>query len=154
MLRAGFTSEISQTMRAITPAFLMFVSAVCLLSGCGGGTVKGVQLDKTLAHKGGIFNLSQVSNIAGKVEARTTSAGEWTDVSGMKEKDIEAWMKGKSGIEARSYIQFDDFQLPLQSATISKAGQIKDMQDYARKRMNDVNNFMKNNNKQLDARNW
>lgn len=140
-------------MRALLGTTWM-VAIIVAFAGCGGGTVKGVQLDKTLAHKGGIFNLSQVSNIAGKVEARSTSAGEWADVSAMKEKDIEGWMKGKSSIEARSYIQFDDFQLPLRSSTVEKAGQIKDMQDYTRKRMNDVNDFMKNNNKQLDARDW
>jgi hypothetical protein len=28
------------------------------------------------------------------------------------------------------------------------------MQDYTRKRINEVNDFMKNNNKQLDARKW
>ncbi len=133
----------------------VFLTSVVLgFAGCGGGTVRGVTMDKTLAHKGGIFNISQVSSIAGKVEARSTSAGEWNDLTGMKGKDIEAWMKGKSSIEARSYVTFDDFQLPLDNKTVTKAGQIEDMQKYVNKRMSDVNSFMKNNNKQLDARDW
>ncbi len=137
-----------KTLAAIYIAFALFA-----LAACGGNTVQSLQ--KTLAHKGGIVNLSQTTHITGKVEARAGgSNAEWSDVSGMKSKDIEAWMKDKSNVEARSLIQFDDFTLPLESKQIEKAGQVEDMQGYVKKRMNDVNDFMKNNNKQLDARKW
>lgn len=135
-------------MRALLSALL--ISSV-VFTGCGGGTVKTV--DKTIAHKGGIFNVTQVAHIGAKVEART-GGGEWQDVSALTGKEIETWMNGKSNVEAQSALMFDDFRLPLESKTISKSGELKDMQDYARKRINEVNDFMKNNNKQLDARKW
>lgn len=138
-----------KTLAAIYLAFALFA-----LAGCGGGTTRGVTMDKTIAHKGGIFNMSQTQHVGGKVEARAGGNGEWTDVTAMKSKDFEAWMKGKSNIEARSFVAFDDFQLPLENKSIEKAGQIEDMQKYVNKRMNDVNDFMKNNNKQLNAKDW
>lgn len=139
-------------MRVLLSAVLIS-SAVLGFAGCGGGTVRGVTMDKTIAHKGGIFNLSQVSHIGAKLEGRTGGAA-WQDLSAMSNKELEAWMNGKSNVEAQSSLVFDDFNLPLQIKPIKKAGELKDMQDYARKRINEVNDFMKNNNKQLDARNW
>ncbi len=126
--------------------------AAVALTGCGGGS-HITSVDKTLIHSGGTLNLSQIKSTSGKIEVRSGS-GDWQDMTSAKKKDIEVWFEGKSSVEARSMIIFDDFNLALDSEKPTKAGQLTDMQDYLHKRLGEVQDFLKNNNKQLDARKW
>lgn len=138
-------------MRARKITALVAISLLAL-AGCGGGNQ--VTLDKTIAHDGGILNVGQVTSVSPKLEARVGDAQTWTDLTTSKENDIEAWFKGKQSAEARSYIQFDEAQLPLETRVVTSAGQLKDMQNDLENRMDAVDSFMKNKDKQLNARGW
>ena len=138
-------------MRALATTSLV-LTALIAFAGCGGGG-SGIQPDKTIAYNGGILNIGNVKNVSPKLEARA-GGGDWADLSMMKNNDLESWMQGKDSAEARSYIQFDEAQLPIESKTVNSAGQLKSMKSELDKRMDDVNSFMKNNNKQLNAQGW
>ena len=129
----------------------LVVTTLIALAGCGGGG--GIEPDKTIAHDGGILNVGNVKSVSPKLEARA-GQGDWTDLTAMSNNDLEAWMKGKDSAEARSYIQFDDSQLPLETRTVNNAGQLKSMKSDLDSRMSAVNKFMTNNSKQLNAPGW
>jgi len=44
--------------------------------------------------------------------------------------------------------------LPIEQEGVKNAGDLEDMKKHLDGRLDDVNSFMKNNNKQLDARDW
>lgn len=133
------------------------IIAVCAIlaisaAGCFGGN-KIVSIDKTVLHKGGTINVSNIGSISGVLEGR--SAGrEWQSLTGKSDKDLEAWYRSAQSPDARSYIQFDSYSLELDNRRVASAGDLKKMSDNLQSRVQEVNKFTANDKKQLDARKW
>lgn len=104
---------------------LLIVSAV-LAAGCG--STKVYTPDKTMVHKGAIYNLSGVKTLSTRLEA-VPAAGDPVDLGGYDSKRFDALVKEKGPVAVRSLIVMDDQEVVYEQNTLAKGREFVRMQD-------------------------
>jgi hypothetical protein len=112
-----------------------------------------VQVDKSIVHSSGTFNLKGTTAIRPEIQA-VSKSGESLDLRGMSESAFETFLGGRDSVEATSVILFDNQALRLETKAISRRRDLSSLEKTLDKRMDSVNKFLKSKDSQLDARKW
>lgn len=123
----------------MTAAACLVLASGLLATGCG--STKVYTADKTVEHKGTIYNVGSVKRLSTRVET-VPAAGEPIDLMGYDSKKFEALVKEQGPVAVRSVITLDDGQLVYEQKTLEKGRDFERMQKNAGEAYKKLKRFM------------
>lgn len=129
----------SKTSKAMIAAVCLVLASGLLATGCG--STKVYTADKTVQHKGTIYNVSGVKRLSSRLET-VPAAGSPVDVTSYDAKKFDALVKEQGPAVVRALIVLDDGELVYQEKTLEKGRDLKRMQDDLADAFKKVSRFM------------
>ena len=104
---------------------VIMVMTVLLLASCGG--TKVYNNDKTIVHRGSIYNVSAVKQIKSKNSGKLAD-GTMVDLAGASRKQFETYLKENGPVYVRQSFDLDGDEMLYQAQSVSKWSQYSKMQ--------------------------
>jgi len=103
---------------------IMMMTAL-LLAGCG--STKVYNNDKTIVHRGSIYNVSAVKQIKANNSGKLAD-GTMVNLAGASRKQFETYLKENGPVYVRQSFDLDGEEMLYQASTVSKWSQYSKMQ--------------------------
>jgi hypothetical protein len=104
---------------------LIMMMTVLLLASCGG--TKVYNNDKTVVHRGSIYNVSSVKQISVKNSGKLAD-GTMVNLAGASRKQVEAYLKENGPVYVRQSFDLDGQEMLYQAQSVSKWSEFSKMQ--------------------------
>lgn len=101
-----------------------------------------VQGQKTVAHRGDIYNLTSVTKISSRIEA-ISPEGHTVNLKGVDSKQFQAFVADWGTVKATSYIDMDAQHMVYQTKNIKKHSELRRMERDLGSAMSSIQSFMK-----------
>jgi hypothetical protein len=128
-----------KTRTAIVAAACLVLASGLLASGCG--STKVYTADKTVQHRGTIYNVSEVKRLSSRLET-VPADGNPVDLTNYDSKKFDALVKEQGPTGVRSLIVLDDGELVYEQKTLEKGRDFERMQDELADAFKKVSRFM------------
>ncbi len=118
--------------------------AVLVLTACG--STKVMTVEKTMTYQGSLYNLSGISKISSRVEAKTPE-GVSLDLRTVNKAQFKALHDKYGALEVTTAIDIGEEEIVLQSGTVEKYSDLEKMKKNLNSRMKKITDFMEHKKK-------